>query len=181
MLTRIYIDNFRCFVNFEYKPAQRQLILGANGSGKSSLLDALLFLRGTVVLKQELARRRIIDERTLWMSRPNQTFEIEASLGGDKCVYRLVIDGYGDPSQARAASESVKVNGKPIFAFEEGEVHLFDDQFQHKVAYPFDPHRSALATVVEMKDNQKLSRFTQWFGNLLCFRINPFQMKAVSE
>src|SRR5260370_28413327 len=88
MLTRIYIDNFRCFVNFEYKPAQRQLILGANGSGKSSLLDALLFLRRTVVLKQELARRRILDERTLWVSPPNPTFEIQASPGGPTSGYR---------------------------------------------------------------------------------------------
>jgi predicted ATPase len=36
MLTRLYIDNFRCFVKFEYRPARTQLILGANGSGKSS-------------------------------------------------------------------------------------------------------------------------------------------------
>jgi predicted ATPase len=36
MLTRLYIDNFRCFVKFEYGPARTQLILGANGSGKSS-------------------------------------------------------------------------------------------------------------------------------------------------
>jgi len=43
MLTRLYIDNFRCFVNFEYRPARKQLILGGNGSGKLSLLDALVF------------------------------------------------------------------------------------------------------------------------------------------
>lgn len=41
MLKRLYIDNFRCFVNFEYKPERKQLLLGANGSGKSSLLDAV--------------------------------------------------------------------------------------------------------------------------------------------
>ena len=29
MLKRIYIDNFRCFVNFEYKPERKQLLLGA--------------------------------------------------------------------------------------------------------------------------------------------------------
>ncbi|MCC6366696.1 MAG: AAA family ATPase [Bryobacterales bacterium] len=45
MLTRIYLDNFRCFVNFEYRPARKQLILGDNGSGKSSLMDAILALR----------------------------------------------------------------------------------------------------------------------------------------
>ena len=45
MLTRIYIDNFRCFVNFEYKPDKKQLLLGAIGSGKSSLLDAVGYLK----------------------------------------------------------------------------------------------------------------------------------------
>jgi AAA15 family ATPase/GTPase len=45
MLKRIYIDNFRCFVNFEYKPEQMQLLLGANGSGKSSLLDAIRLVK----------------------------------------------------------------------------------------------------------------------------------------
>jgi AAA15 family ATPase/GTPase len=45
MLKRLYIDNFRCFVNFEYKPERKQLLLGANGSGKSSLLEAVRLLK----------------------------------------------------------------------------------------------------------------------------------------
>ena len=45
MLTRIYIDNFRSFVNFEYKPERKQLLLGPNGSGKSSLLDAIRYVK----------------------------------------------------------------------------------------------------------------------------------------
>ena len=48
MLKRIYIDNFRCFVNFEYKPERKQLLLGANGSGKSSLLNAIRAVQGFV-------------------------------------------------------------------------------------------------------------------------------------
>jgi len=181
MLTRIYIDNFRCFVNFEYKPARKQLILGPNGSGKSSLLDALLFLRRVVRLGHDFERRKILSERTLWMEQPSQTFELEALLEGATHVYRLVIDSYGDPPRARVVSESVKFNGKSIFEFEDGKVHLFNDHFEHKVAYPFDWHRSALATVTDIKDNQKLIRFKRWFDNLLCFRINPFRMKAQAE
>jgi len=48
-LTRLYIGKFRCFVNFEFKPARRNRILGRNGSGKSSLLDALLGVRQFVI------------------------------------------------------------------------------------------------------------------------------------
>jgi predicted ATPase len=181
MLTRVYIDNYRCFVNFEYKLARKQLITGRNGAGKSSLLDALLFLRRVVVLGHDLERRKILEERTLWMSRPEQTFELEALLDGASYVYRLVIDSYGDPARARVSSESVKFNGKPIFEFLAGEVHLFDNQLHHKVAYPFDWHRSALAAISEPKDNQKLTRFLRWFGTLFGFRINPFRIGSLAE
>lgn len=32
MLTRVYVDNFRCFVNFEFRPMQKKLLLGAMGA-----------------------------------------------------------------------------------------------------------------------------------------------------
>ena len=37
MLSRVYIDNYRCFVNFDFRPKAKQLVLGINGSGKSAL------------------------------------------------------------------------------------------------------------------------------------------------
>jgi predicted ATPase len=181
MLTRIYIDNFRCFVNFEYKPARRQLIMGSNGSGKSSLLDALLFLRRVVELRQDLDKREILREKTLWMNQPTQTFELEATLDNASYIYRLVLGSFGDPPQARIVSESVRLNGKPIFEFEDSKVRLFNDQFEAKVDYPSDWRRSALANITDTKDNRKLIRFKEWFGNLLCFRINPFMMAERAE
>ena len=42
MLKRIYINNFRCLVNFELKLDGLSLFLGANGSGKSTVFAALL-------------------------------------------------------------------------------------------------------------------------------------------
>ncbi len=39
MLTRLYVDNYRCMVNFEFRPKQKQLIIGGNGAGKSTFLD----------------------------------------------------------------------------------------------------------------------------------------------
>ena len=181
MITRIYIDNFRCFVNFEYKPSRKQLILGANGAGKSSLLDALLFLRRIVKLGHSFEQRKILGEKTLWLAQSNQTFELEALVDGAVHVYRLVIDSYEDPPQARVLSESLHFEGKPIFYFEDGKVYLFDEQFQQKVAYPFDWHRSALATLTDSKENRKLTQFKAWFDSLLCFRINPFEMTARAE
>jgi energy-coupling factor transporter ATP-binding protein EcfA2 len=181
MLTRIYIDNFRCFVNFEYKPARKQLILGRNGSGKSSLVDALLLLRQFGISGDKFDDFYILNQRTRWLNQPQQTCELEASLDGATFIYHLAIEPWGDPPRPRVLSETVHMDGKPIFEFLKGEVHLFNDRFEHKVTYPFDRQRSAFATIVERKDNTRLSRFKSWFGNLFCFRLNPFAMVARAE
>ena len=181
MLTRLYIDNFRCLVNFELRPARKQLILGRNGSGKTSFLDALLFLRQFAVEGRSFEHFLILSQRTRWLDRPEQTFEIEAELSGGSYAYRLVIEPFGDPPRPRVQSETVHFDGKPIFEFKTGEVHLYNDRFEHKVTYDFDPNRSALATIMQRRDNQTLSRFKQWLGTLYCFRINPFGMAARAD
>lgn len=180
VLTRIYINNYRCLVNFELRLGRRQLIIGANGSGKSSVMDALLFLRRLVVLRQDLERHTVLKERTLWLNLPVQTFEIEATLNKETYSYRLAIEGYGEPEKARVQSETLTFAGKPVLEFQAGEVRLFDDQFQQITVYPFEPDRSALATL-ETKQNKKLLRFKDWFRNLLCFRINPFGMGSLAQ
>ena len=48
MVTRIYVDNFRCLVNFELKLDETNILLGANGSGKTSVLDALRRIQNLV-------------------------------------------------------------------------------------------------------------------------------------
>ena len=181
MLTRFYIDNFRCFVNFEYKPDRLQLILGRNGSGKSSLLEALFFVRQFAINGARLEDFNILGQRTRWMTKPAQTCELEAVLGGCKYVYGLGLEPVGEPPRARIAFETVHLDGKPIFEFRKGEVHLYNDRFEHKVTYPFDWHRSALATITPRPENTKLTRFREWFGQLLCFKINPFAMNARAE
>src|SRR5208282_4615028 len=91
MLTRIYIDNFRSFVNFEYRAAAKQLLLGPNGSGKSSLLDAIRFLKSFI---QGESNRFTQSTRTRWLDRPLQVFELEALIDKKRFEYRLEI-GYG--------------------------------------------------------------------------------------
>jgi len=181
MLTRLYIDNYRCFVNFEYRPERKQLIFGRNGSGKSSLHDALFALRQFAVKGLKAEEMFPLFERTRWLDQAKQTFELESALEEGRFVYRLVLDEWGDPPQVRVQSETVHCEGKPLFEFISGEVHLYNDKFEHKVTYPFDWNRSAFETVMPRKENQTLTRFKEWFSGLLCFRLNPFAMAIQAE
>jgi hypothetical protein len=185
MLTRIYVDNFRCMVNFECRLGSQQLVLGPNGAGKSTLFDVLALLRDFCVRGERPDRlppdsRFGGNSRTRWQDVPEQTFELDVTGNGGKYTFRLVMDSWGNPERPRVIKEEVTFDGKLIFHFEMGEVHLFDDSAVDKVQYPFDWHRSALATIDERKDNKRLSWFKQWLGGLLYVQPDPWAMLGIA-
>jgi predicted ATPase len=45
MLTRLYCDNYKCLVNFEFRPEAIQLLMGRNGAGKSTVFEVLELIR----------------------------------------------------------------------------------------------------------------------------------------
>ncbi|MBI3682490.1 MAG: ATP-binding protein [Acidobacteria bacterium] len=176
MLTRLYVDNFRCLVNFEFRPGAKQLMLGSNGSGKSSVFDVLgclrLFALGGVPAQQVF----LPAFKTRWQSLSQQTFELDTRLAGQNYRYQLIVEVHDPPAIPRVLAETLQHEGKPIFEFLQGEVRLFDDQYQHKVSYPFDWFRSALATILPRADNAKITRFKSWLGRLIWVRIDPRAM-----
>jgi ATPase subunit of ABC transporter with duplicated ATPase domains len=181
MLTRLRIHNFKCFVGFEYQPEQRQLILGGNGSGKSSLMDALFLIRQFLVVGEKGEVLFASSDRTKWLAQPHQSFELEATLAGSRYIYRLELDAQEDLGKPKVTWEKLYFDSRPIFEFEAGHVRLYNDQFEQTATYPFDSIRSALATIARTDDNEKLTRFRRWTENILCFRINPFNMTLRAE
>ena len=77
MITRLYVDNFRCLVNFECKLDAEQLILGPNGAGKSTLFDVLMTLRDFCALGQPGDDRFADLTRTRWQDVAEQRFELD--------------------------------------------------------------------------------------------------------
>ena len=180
MLKRVYIDNFRCFVNFELPLTQEQLILGSNGTGKSTLLDALRAVKALVTGDARPDKLFPYSSRTRWQSLPQQTFELQVDLG-ESYRLRLELDSWGSPQKTRIKREVVFCNERPIFEFVNGEVHLFNNDFQHKVTYPFDWFRSALATVQPRPENTLLMNFKNWIETLHCLELNPHTMSKLTE
>jgi predicted ATPase len=180
MLNRVYIDNFRCFVNFELALEAQQLILGLNGSGKSTLLEVLRALKELVTGVSQLGVLFPETTRTRWQTLSQQTFELHVQLEASY-RFKLELDSWDRPPRTRIKRECVWCDEKPIFEFADGEVHLFNDRFEHKVTYPFDWFRSALATVQERPENTKLMRFKEWIENLHCLQLNPRTMSDRTE
>jgi len=181
MITRLFADNYRCLVNFECHLDSEQLILGPNGAGKSTLFDVLTTLRDFCALGQPSDDRFAGSTRTRWQDVPEQRFELDVRGNEGTYGFKLVVDSWGTPERPRVVEESVTFDGRPVFRFADGEVHLYNDRHEDKVQYPFDWHRSALATIMERKDNTKLTWFKRWLTGILCIRPDPWRMSGVAS
>lgn len=169
MLTRIYIDNFRCFVNFEYRPEQKQLLLGANGSGKSSLLGAIRNLKQFVRGDDNPFTQ---STRTRWQDRPLQVFEIEALLDERKYEYRLEIGFAPETRQPSVKLERLIVGGMPVFELANGKLRFFQDDSQASVAVPLQASKSSLH--LSQLSNSHVRSFVEWMESIHCFSIDAY-------
>jgi predicted ATPase len=104
MLTRLYATNYRCLVNFEFKPNAKQLIIGRNGSGKTTVFDVLGALRDFAVAGvpfEALINPRNGEAllggrtRTRWLDAAEQRFELDVAGNGGQYRYTLVVDERG--------------------------------------------------------------------------------------
>jgi ATPase subunit of ABC transporter with duplicated ATPase domains len=181
MITRLYADNFRCLVNFELKFDRLNLLMGLNGSGKSSVFDVLrrlqYFISGDCRLQAAFPAR----ELTRWQSSPEQRFELDLDIPEGKLRYVLLLEHMDGGQKSRVREETLTEQGKPLFERRMGEVHLYRDDFNQGPVYPFDWSLPALATVQPSPVNTKLTAFRREMSKLVIAAISPSQMEGDSR
>jgi energy-coupling factor transporter ATP-binding protein EcfA2 len=181
MLTRLYADNFRCLVNFEFRPQQTQLLMGRNGVGKSSVLDLLTLLRAFVEGEGRTADLFGAETLTRWQTRNVQTFEMRVEGNGGKYAYKLQIEHEVATGRCRVSDETLAFDGRPLFQFRHGDVQLYRDDFSLGPTFHFDWELSGLGAIGARQDNQRLIWFRSWMHGVQTVRLNAFGMTARSE
>jgi len=171
MLTRLYVDNFRCFEKFEWKPERKQLILGRSGTGKSSLMDTVDYLARVVGWHERVDQYFKLNQRTRWLDQREQTFEMEAELLGGKYVYRLITGPVGDPPRLRVYSEELLAPDLRL-EFVDGRLAVFHDGGPPAVVEAPDRDDSGIWKAIPKE-------FHTWITGISCWRINPTAMGSV--
>lgn len=146
-------------------PASKQLLLGANGSGKSSLLDAIRYVKRFVRGDDNPFTQ---STRTRWQNKPLQSVEVEALLDRQKYEYRVDVQ-LGSPSVNR---ESLKVSGTTVFELANGEIRFFSNGNDKATAIPVEMTRSALH--LSQLSNSHVRRFVEWLDSVHCFRMDTY-------
>ena len=115
MLTRLYVDNYKCFVNFELFLARTTLITGPNGTGKSTIFELLEHLRGFIAGDASVGEHFLPRSLTQWQSFNRQTFELTVTGGPagktEDYQYFLELEHDRAHQRCRVLSEIVQASG----------------------------------------------------------------------
>ncbi len=183
MIKKIFIDNFRCFSNFELHLDELTLLIGSNGSGKSSVLDVIYATRRLLSGSAKLTDPDIFPYETLtrWQNRKIQIFEFEVLIENTLFNYRLEVEHEEKNRKARVKSETLSAQGYPLFEFKRGDVQLFRDNSSKGPKFSAEWSESALARVPSRDDNIQLTRFLEYMRNVFVCGLYPMGFLAESK
>ena len=185
MLQRLYVDNYKCLVNFELQLQELTLLMGPNGVGKTAVLDIVYALRrllsGEVKVADSIAFPT--SSLTRWQERNLQVFEMRLQLDSDSFDYRLEVEHERSTRRARIRLERLMTNAKPLFECQLGEVQLYHDNHDEGPTFTVDWSESALARVAPGRDNPRLTRFLDFVRKITVCNFYPpdFRTESVRE
>ena len=171
MLTRLYADNFRCLTNFELTLDEANILLGTNGTGKTSVLTVLRRIQRLVVGGAKIDEVFPVRDLNLTGNGREQRFEIRYCVDDQTYDYGLTIEHERERGRMRIATEMLDHDGRQIFAFRSGEAQLYHDDYEKGPAYPFDWTLSGVGTLHERPDNRKLTAFKRDLQSFII--VNP--------
>ena len=181
VLIRFFADNYRSLVNFELRPGRLNLLLGENGTGKTTIFNILGSLRDLVVLGLPV-QDLFAFTRTSWDKRTVQRFELDFQDDGGTYRYSLDVEHPANKAPF-IRSESIALDGEPLFRFTGGEVRLPYDDSTSATTFPFRSDQSYLVNLRSSNSGRidRLSRFIDLMAGISICQPNPFAMLPASE
>jgi predicted ATPase len=186
MITRLYVNNFRCLVAFEAKFDSFGVLCGPNGAGKSSVFDAIGLLRdmatGDGVLGGTAEHDIPALELTKWLQSTIQEFEIGLTSDGRTFEYVLHIEQKAESEKPRITHEKAMCDGQALFE-RDLEGVWFQKADGNQTGFPLDSRRAALAAIEPrgLPNGGMLAQLQDAITSLLIIRPNPRSMESESK
>jgi len=174
MLKRFYADNFRCLTNFELELDEANVFLGANGTGKTSVLEVLRKIQDLIARGRRVGEAFPVRDLSLGQDRNTQRFGIETFIERQSYRYELTVEHDRNHGKMRISKEVLEHDGRPIFELKMGEAQLYDDNYVPVPnTFPFDWTLSGVGTLYERPNNRKLTRFKKEIENYIIVSSCP--------
>ncbi|MFM7754710.1 MAG: AAA family ATPase [Cyanobium sp.] len=181
MLKRLYVDNFRCLVDFELNFDSINLFLGDNGAGKSTVFDILGKLQRVITTDISVDSTFNKSDCTYWQNYKNLKFELDVEGNGGIYKYQLEITsedifyGHVDAtiSVMSIASETLRFNQENLLRVNQYGTEIIDLNGQLKWTDRYIESRSIIPLLKAKDDYHKILWFKDRIKRLATLKITP--------
>jgi len=183
MLTRLYVDNYKCLVNFDLRLGREHLLMGRNGTGKTTVFEVLSCLRRLYCGREGVTEVFPPSTLTRWQKRNRQLFELELALDGAGYRYLLEVEHDAERARSHIYREELYQGETLLFSYEPGQqFSKFLAQDGQNVALWGGGERPSLGMFRDSPPwHHKIKRFANWFERLYVVRGDPRRMSGRSE
>ena len=186
MLKRLYVDNFRCLVDFELNFDSINLFLGENGAGKSTVFDVLEKLQRLITTDDKVSSIFPLSDTTLWLPRKNRTYELEILSNEGAYKYELKIAIIEprldtDSFEIMIESERLDFNEKTLLHAQENTILIQLDNGTKIESQRYNYYQSIVSLLKPDSNNNKLIVFREKIERLLFLKINPHLVNDYSS
>ena len=161
MLTRFYADNFRCLTNFELRLDETNVLLGPNGTGKTSVLDALRRIQQFVARGAKVEEAFPARELTLTQVRDEQCFELDLELDGGTYHYTLRVTHNRREGGSRISEERLDRDGERLVSCDGAFLRLYDDDGTEGFASDLGLPISGVSLPKDVRRYEAVNRFRE--------------------
>lgn len=152
MIKSVWVDNFKSLVDFELELAKFNCVVGLNGSGKSTVLQALDFVSqlmvGDIDDWLKLRHWKSADLNSKLTKKSNIDFKITLEI----CEQEVIWSGSFNRTSLSCTRESITENGEKILSVEDGSYTVRSGGKLNRWDIVFEYQGSLLS---QLKDDQQ--------------------------
>lgn len=184
MLQRIYVHNFRCLENFEFKPGDNAsaLLIGKNGSGKSTLRAVLGIFQAIGRGVNRIGELVSPTDFTLGRSAVPMRFELEVHRESHIFIYTLALEFPERFRELRVLEERLVRDGEALYSREHAQVTVHRGPTERPEAqFNIDWHMVALPVIQDPAAAGELGTFKNWLAGVVLLAPIPKLMSGNAE
>lgn len=184
MMQRLYVHNFRCFENFEFKAGgmSSALLIGKNGTGKSTVAATLRLFQSIGRGVNRAGQLVTPKDFSCGRSAVPMRFEVEVLLGADLYFYSLALELPEKFKELRVLDERLEVAGKTIYSRSQARVTLPKNSSERGEAqFLVDWHLIALPVIQEQSATDPLRIFKSWLSKMVILAPIPSHISGNSS
>lgn len=181
MLKRLYVDNFRCLVDFELNFDSINLFLGNNGAGKSTVFDVLGKLQELITTDKKVESIFPLSDYTRWRNGQGHYFELEFLGNNGNYKYSLEVGKVDSKieqdniifSNSYIHKESLFFNQFPLLNVDLEKVEFYSDNRKKSSSPRYNHSQSIISILKPSSENKKLIWFRERMERLALIKISP--------